>query len=144
MIWLPDRFFWWLSIVGPKMLSSCGGQKVAFVQEPWESGFTIFLPGPLAAQGCSMCKAVAEESGFDVNPGIVLLIIVPYAAGGAVDVVGRLMAPRMGELLGQSFVIDNRGGAGGNIGAQLVAKAAPEGYTILVTTSGVIVTNKSI
>ena len=67
--------------------------------------------------------------GFPAKP---VRIIVPYAAGGAVDVVGRLMAPRMAELLGQPVLVDNRPGAGSVIGTDLAAKAAPDGYTLLM------------
>ena len=58
-------------------------------------------------------------------------VVVPYAAGGGVDIMARILAPRIGNALGQQFVIDNRGGAGAIIGTDLVAKAAPDGYTLL-------------
>jgi tripartite-type tricarboxylate transporter receptor subunit TctC len=61
-------------------------------------------------------------------------MIVPFSAGGPTDIVGRVMGAKMGEVLGQQFVIDNRTGAGGNIGADAVAKATPDGYTILMAT----------
>ena len=61
--------------------------------------------------------------------------IVPYAAGGAADVTGRLVAQKLGELWRQQIVIDNRGGANGQIGCELAAKAAPDGYTWLMATS---------
>ena len=58
-------------------------------------------------------------------------VVVPYAAGGGVDIMARILASRIGNALGQQFVIDNRGGAGAIIGTDLVAKAAPDGYTLL-------------
>ena len=62
-------------------------------------------------------------------------IIVAYAPGGGTDVMARLFAPRFTEALGQPFVVENRPGFGGNIGTELVAKAPPDGYTLLMTTA---------
>jgi len=61
-------------------------------------------------------------------------MIIPFSAGGPTDIVGRIMGAKMGEILGQTFVIENRTGAGGNIGAEVVAKADPDGYTTLMAT----------
>jgi tripartite-type tricarboxylate transporter receptor subunit TctC len=66
-------------------------------------------------------------------------LVVPFAAGGATDVVARLLGQKLTELWGQSVVVENKLGAGGNIGADMVAKSAPDGYTLLLT-SGAIVT----
>ena len=65
-------------------------------------------------------------------PSKSIRIIVPFPAGGTTDIVARLVAQRMSETMGQSVVVENRGGAGGSLGADLVAKAPPDGYTILM------------
>lgn len=62
-------------------------------------------------------------------------MIVPFPAGGATDIVARLVAQKLGEAWGQQVIVDNRGGAAGTIGSELVAKAPADGYTILVATS---------
>jgi tripartite-type tricarboxylate transporter receptor subunit TctC len=61
-------------------------------------------------------------------------LVIPFAAGGPTDIVGRIMGAKMGELLRQQFVVENKSGAGGNIGADAVAKSAPDGYTLLMAT----------
>lgn len=71
-------------------------------------------------------------------------VIVPFAASGSTDILIRTVGQRMSEQLGQSLLIDNRGGAGGALGAELAAKAPPDGYTIMATTSGVIAVNPSL
>src|SRR5437868_2932481 len=67
--------------------------------------------------------------GFPSKP---IRVIVPFPAGGTTDIVARLLGQRMGESMGQPIVIENRAGAGGAIGADVVAKSAPDGYTILI------------
>jgi tripartite-type tricarboxylate transporter receptor subunit TctC len=73
-------------------------------------------------------------------PERAIRIIVPYAPGGNIDITARTVAPGMSEALGQPVVIDNRGGAGGTLGAELAAKAAPDGYTLLLGSSGTLST----
>jgi tripartite-type tricarboxylate transporter receptor subunit TctC len=63
-------------------------------------------------------------------------LVVPFAAGGPADLVARLLSAKLGETWGQPLVVENRGGAGGNIGTAAVARSAPDGYTVLLTTSG--------
>lgn len=67
-----------------------------------------------------------------VYPAKTVRVVIPWPAGGSNDVVGRIVMQKLSESLGQQFVIDNRGGASGSIGADVVAKAAPDGYTIMV------------
>ena len=75
---------------------------------------------------------LAAGSAFAQYPTKSIKLIVPYPPGGATDVIGRVLAQRLTAPLGQSVVIDNRGGAGGNIGAEAVARSAPDGYTLLM------------
>ena len=84
--------------------------------------------------------AVAAES-FPTRP---IRLVVPYAPGGNVDISARIVAPPLSEVLGQTVVVDNRPGAGGNLGASLVAKAPPDGYTLLVGSSGPLSVNPVI
>jgi tripartite-type tricarboxylate transporter receptor subunit TctC len=87
---------------------------------------------------CVLPAAPAASQSFPVKP---LRIVVPFSAGGPTDITARFIAPRMTELLGQSIVIDNRAGATGIIGAELVAKAPPDGYTLLMATASVVAIN---
>jgi tripartite-type tricarboxylate transporter receptor subunit TctC len=75
-------------------------------------------------------RALAQER-YPVKP---VRVIVPFPAGGPTDIVGRVIAGKLSELLGQQFVVENRTGGGGNIGTDVVAKAPPDGYTLLVAT----------
>ncbi|WP_404301439.1 Bug family tripartite tricarboxylate transporter substrate binding protein [Alicycliphilus denitrificans] len=71
-------------------------------------------------------------------------IVVPFAAGGTTDILARAIAPELGKVFGQQFIVDNRGGAGGNIGAELVAKAPGDGYTLLMGTVGTHGINRAL
>jgi len=75
----------------------------------------------------SVCSAHASAQSWPLRP---VRIIVPFAPGGGVDTVMRLLGQRLGESLGQQFVIENRAGSGGLIGAELASKATPDGYTL--------------
>ena len=81
--------------------------------------------------------ATAQQN-FPVRP---IRLIVPYPPGGNVDITARIIGPTLGELLGQTVVVDNRGGGGGNVGAHLVAKAPPDGHTLLMGSSGPLSVN---
>ena len=77
-------------------------------------------------------------------PSQTVKIVVPFPAGGGVDVVARIIAPRLSELLGQSVIVENRGGAGGSVGATYVAQAARDGYTLLLGTGSTHGTNPNV
>jgi tripartite-type tricarboxylate transporter receptor subunit TctC len=83
----------------------------------------------------------ARSQGFPNRP---IKFVVPFAPGGTTDVLARILASKMGEGLGQSVVVDNKPGAGGNIGAEFVAKSPPDGYTLLVGTPGPLAINVSL
>ncbi|MFM8736215.1 MAG: tripartite tricarboxylate transporter substrate binding protein BugE [Betaproteobacteria bacterium] len=87
-------------------------------------------PALLAVIAALWSSAVYAES-FPAKP---IRLVVPFAPGGSTDLVARMLAERMGPLLGQTVTVDNRGGAGGTLGADLVAKATPDGYTLLMGT----------
>jgi tripartite-type tricarboxylate transporter receptor subunit TctC len=88
----------------------------------------------LAAATLACATQPASAQSYPTHP---VTIIVPFAAGGGNDIMARLIAQHMGRALGQQFVIENRAGAGGTLGARAVAKAAPDGYTLMVGHSGV-------
>ena len=79
---------------------------------------------------------VAGAASAQSYPAKPVRMIVPFVPGGNTDIIARVFAPRMGELLGQQIVVENRGGAGGVIGTEAVARAAPDGYVILMVSAG--------
>jgi tripartite-type tricarboxylate transporter receptor subunit TctC len=87
---------------------------------------------------------VAGAAWAQDYPNRTVRVVVPFPPGGAPDLVGRTLANRLSERLGQPFVVENRTGAGGNIAAEAVAKAAPDGYTLLATSDGPLVINPSV
>ncbi len=94
------------------------------------AGFPLRICGALAA--LLLASAVAAQS----YPDKALRLIVPFPPGGSNDVVARVVGAQLSERLGQTVVIDNRGGAGGTLGIQAAAKSAPDGYTLLLVSVG--------
>src|SRR5882762_10970291 len=86
----------------------------------------------------TVLSGAAQAQDYPARP---VHLVVPYAAGGNADIFGRTLAQKLGDLLKQPFVVENRAGANGGIGADFVAKSAPDGYTLLVTANGPIVVN---
>lgn len=84
-------------------------------------------------------QALAQAKAADTYPTRPVRMIVPFAPGGPTDIVARLIAQRLSELWGQTAVVDNRPGASGNLGVEIAARAAPDGYTVLVTSSSYLV-----
>jgi len=98
----------------------------------WKTGFMV-------------CLAVCAGSAFaQAWPSKSIRWIVAFPPGGGADVLSRMLSPKIAEALGQQIIIDNRGGAGGNIGAEIAAKSPPDGYTILFAYSGTHSVNRSI
>lgn len=98
--------------------------------------------GILAA--CAAYAPAALAQAASTYPDKTIRLVVPFSAGGALDVVGRILAQKLTESLGKQVVVDNRVGAGGNIGAEFVAKAAPDGYTLLMSSVTTMAINMSL
>jgi tripartite-type tricarboxylate transporter receptor subunit TctC len=94
------------------------------------AGLAAALPGAAAAQ---------QQQAFPTRP---VRLVVPIAPGGANDIIARLIAERLAPVLGQPVVVENRPGAGGNLGAAAVAQAEKDGHTLLFTSANVLVANK--
>jgi tripartite-type tricarboxylate transporter receptor subunit TctC len=95
----------------------------------------------LTALGATPMAALLPRAAFAAYPDRPIHLIVPFAAGGNADTVGRITGDVIGKALNQTVVVENRGGAGGGIGAEYVAKANPDGYTLLVGSNGPLTVN---
>lgn len=96
------------------------------------------------AVGASALPVVSRVARAQAYPNRYVRLVVPFAAGGGGDAIARPLANRLSEVWGQQVVIENRGGAGGNVGAQAVAQSAPDGYTILLAGGVNLATNPTL
>lgn len=104
---------------------------------------TLRLRAALGIAAALLAAPLAAHAADDY-PSMPVRLIVPYTAGGGVDLIARLMAERLHDTLGQSIIVENKPGASGMIGANYVSKAKPDGYTILLSAAGEIVVNPSL
>jgi tripartite-type tricarboxylate transporter receptor subunit TctC len=98
---------------------------------------------------CAAAVALAWCAAFDraeaqTYPNRTITLVIPFAPGGSTSIVGRVIADKMSQLLGQSIVVDNRPGAGGTVGTKYVAKSDPDGYTILLGYTGTLAIGPSL
>ena len=89
----------------------------------------------------ALCAASAQAAEYPARP---IRLIIPYAPGGPVDISGRIVAQKMTEAFGQQVIVDNRTGGGGNIAVEIVARSAPDGYTLLMGANGTNAINPSL
>lgn len=100
-----------------------------------------FRLGPLAAGLLALCGVVFAVQAQPQYPNRPVRIVVPYTPGGTIDILARAVSPALHQAFGQPIVVENRPGAGGNIGAEFVAKSAPDGYTLLMATNAPLTIN---
>ena len=100
-----------------------------------------FLQLAAGALSLPATSRIGQAQGYPSRP---VRIIVPFPAGNATDIVARLIGQRLSDRLGQSFVVENRTGAGGNIAADYVAQAEPDGLTLMVSPPGPLAINQSL
>ena len=93
------------------------------------------------AAGVSLTLGSASAQNYPIRP---IALVVPFAAGSTTDILGRILAGKLSESIGQRVIVDNRGGAGGSIGTEYVARAPPDGYTIMLGTVSTHAINASI
>src|SRR5690349_16240857 len=102
------------------------------------------IPAALIALSLGVASLLPLAAGAQAWPAKPIKVIVNFPPGGAADQIARAISVPLQEALGQPVVVDNRAGAGGNIGGEAVAKAAPDGYTLLLTSGGLVSINPSI
>ena len=105
---------------------------------------TLARRAALALLAIVATALAAQAQGTDAFPARPITLVVPFAPSGGNDIMARLVGERMGKALGQQIVVENRPGAGGNIGSRQAARSAPDGYTMLLAFTGTIGINPSL
>ncbi|WP_234193088.1 MULTISPECIES: tripartite tricarboxylate transporter substrate binding protein [Pseudacidovorax] len=98
----------------------------------------------VASLAAALLGAGGIAQAQDTWPTKTVRIVVPFAPGGTTDILARAVAPELSKAFGQQFIVDNRAGAGGNVGAEIVARSAPDGYTLLMGTVGTHGINRAL
>src|SRR2546430_3130897 len=101
----------------------------------------VAMGGVLVAAGAIRSTTACAQDKYPSRP---ITMVVPFPAGGGVDAVARIVADRLGAALGQQIIPDNRGGAAGVIGMRVGAKAAPDGYTLIIAHTGTMAINPTL
>jgi tripartite-type tricarboxylate transporter receptor subunit TctC len=96
------------------------------------------------ALALGLALGAAERAGAEAYPDRLIKLVVPFPAGGPIDTTARLMVQRLGPILGQTVIIENRGGAGGALGSKAVASAEPDGYTLLFGNASALVVGPAV
>ena len=104
----------------------------------------VKLAAEIRALDLSLVAAAASIAAAQDYPSRPITLVVPYAAGGGNDVMARIVAEKMSKTLGQQIVVENRAGAGGSIATRAVAKAAPDGYTLVLGGTGTLAVNPTL
>lgn len=102
------------------------------------------LRRPLLIAAATLLAAPRSLRAQAWSPDHPVRLVVPFAAGGLTDILTRALAEPLSQRLGQPVVVENRGGAGGNIAAEAVARSAPDGHTLLIASQGIIIINKAL
>jgi len=110
------------------------GTEMTTIMKPFVASAMVALSAMLGA-------STANAQGYPSRP---IQVIVPFAGGSASDVITRVVLERMGDTMGRRFIVDNRPGSGGNTGTAAAARAEPDGYTLLMSTSGPLAANKTL
>src|SRR4030081_1786243 len=102
---------------------------------------SVLIGGPAPLAALPLLSRGARAADWPTRP---VKLVVPFAAGGTTDILARVVAARISEEVGQQFIVENKAGAGGNIAADSVAKADPDGYTFIVGTPGTHAINQFV
>jgi tripartite-type tricarboxylate transporter receptor subunit TctC len=125
------------SEIGGKMIEPCMPLGFGIDElEKWRIGMNIPRRMFIAGLGSAPILTLLAQRALAAFPERPIHLIVPFAAGGNADIVGRITGDLVSKALGQPVAVENRGGGGGSIGAEFVAHAAPDGYTLLVGSNG--------